>query len=216
MLVILSGSRFSKAHCLDTWIPKRDAAIRNLHNVLKDALKQLLQGERQGKVTPCPLKTSLDRGWHKNNVFCNWMVPLQRKNFFVCRIRHVSMVKLLVIKRALDTQSLLCDGVIEQQRGAAYRIITVSNWLKYERLYSFYTSRTLVSWWWHYNSSHYCVFGLETVPSTQFYRIAFSAIISCNLKYVCVVQGKNSALIQCKQKKNKSESFPSRILMSHL
>lgn len=215
MLVILILCWFSKAHCLDTWIPKRDAVIRNLHSVLKDALKQPLQGERQGKVTPCQLKTSLDTGGHTNNVFCNWTVPLQRKNYFVCRIRHVSVVKLLVIKRALDTQSLLCDGMIEQQRGATYRIITVSSWLKYERLYNFYMSRTLVSWRWHYISTHYCVFGLERVPSTQFYRFAFSAIISCHLKYVCVVQGKNSALIQCKQT-SKSESFPSRILMSHL
>lgn len=142
MLVILSGSRFSKAHCLDTWIPKRDAVIRNLHNVLKDALKQPLQGERQGNVTPCQRKASLDRGGHTNNVFCNWTAPLLRKNYFVCRIRHV---KLLVIKRALDTQSLLCDGVREQQRGATYRIITVSSWLKYERLYNFDMSRTLVS-----------------------------------------------------------------------
>lgn len=83
MLVILSGSRFSKAHCLDTWIPKRDAVIRNLHNVLKDALKQPLEGERQ--VTPYPRKTSLKLQLDG---------PTTKEEFFVCRIRHVSVVKL--------------------------------------------------------------------------------------------------------------------------
>lgn len=57
--------------------------------------------------------------------------------------------------------------------------------------------------------------GWKQFPQLNFSRFVFSAIISCDLKHVCVVQGKNSALIQCKQT-NTSESFPSRILMSHL